>query len=200
VLVVLFALLPGLLLLTLGVLVLVFGHQPHDYVFGILIVCLAGTLGGGIAATFSYIRRTQSLARLQAEFDQNAAKGGRDGATFAIEVDGKYIGGCGLFGFSETDRTAELGIGIGDKAYWNKGYGREAVGLLLDYAFRLRNWRRVWLRVWGNNERGIRAYRACGFVEEGRLRDHVWSAGAYYDLVVMGILREEWEGRVEKQD
>jgi len=135
----------------------------------------------------------QSLARLQAEFDQNAAKGGRDGATFAIEVEGKVIGGCGLFGFSETDRTCELGIGIGDKAYWGQGYGREAVGMLLDYAFRLRNWRRVWLRVWGHNERAIRAYRACGFVEEGRLRDHVWSAGAYYDLVLMGILRDEWE-------
>jgi two-component system phosphate regulon sensor histidine kinase PhoR len=73
VLVVLFALLPGLLLLTLGVLVLVFGHQPHDYVFGILIVCLAGTLAGGIVATFSYIRRTQSLARLQAEFVQKVS-------------------------------------------------------------------------------------------------------------------------------
>jgi RimJ/RimL family protein N-acetyltransferase len=139
----------------------------------------------------------QSLARLQAEFDQNAAKGGRDGATFGIEVDGKLIGGCGLFGYSETDRTAELGIGIGDRAYWGQGYGREAVGLLLDYAFRLRNWRRVWLRVWGHNERAIRSYRACGFVEEGRLRDHVWSAGAYYDLVLMGILREEWESRKE---
>jgi RimJ/RimL family protein N-acetyltransferase len=137
----------------------------------------------------------QSLARLQAEFDQNAAKGGRDGATFGIEVGGKLIGGCGLFGFSETDRTAELGIGIGDKAYWNQGYGREAVGMLLEYAFRLRNWRRVWLRVWGHNERAIRSYHACGFVEEGRLRDHVWSAGAYYDLVLMGILRAEWENR-----
>ena len=40
--------------------------------------------------------------------------------------------------------------------------------------------------------RAIRAYRACGFVEEGRLRQHVWSDGAYIDLVYMGILREEW--------
>jgi RimJ/RimL family protein N-acetyltransferase len=135
----------------------------------------------------------QSLARLQAEFDANAAKGGRDGATFGIEVGGKLIGSCGLFGYSETDGHAELGIGIGDKTYWNQGYGREAVRLLLDYAFRLRNWRRVWLRVWGHNERAIRSYRAVGFVEEGRLRDHVWSAGRYYDLVLMGILRDEWQ-------
>jgi RimJ/RimL family protein N-acetyltransferase len=142
----------------------------------------------------------QSLARLQAEFDANAAKGGRDGATFAIVADGKCIGTCGLFGQSETDGHVELGIGIGDRAYWGRGYGRETVTLLLDYAFRLRNWRRVWLRVWGNNERAVRAYRACGFVEEGRLRSHVWSAGAYYDLILMGILRDEWAGRSTKDE
>lgn len=134
----------------------------------------------------------QSLARLQADYDREAGKGGRDDATFAIEVEGQMIGQCALFGFNSTDRTAELGITIGDREYWGRGYGREVVTLLLDYAFRLRNWRKVWLRVWGNNERAIRAYRACGFVEEGRLRAQVWSAGDYVDLVLMGVLRDEW--------
>src|SRR5689334_11537326 len=78
----------------------------------------------------------QSLARLQAEFDAKAATGGRDGATFAIVVDRRCIGTCGLFGQSETDGHVELGIGIGDQTYWNRGYGRETVTLLLDYAFR----------------------------------------------------------------
>jgi RimJ/RimL family protein N-acetyltransferase len=133
----------------------------------------------------------QSLARLQADFDREAAKGGRDGANFAIVADGTVIGQCGLHGFNDTDRTCELGITIGDKAYWGRGYGRDAVRLLVDYAFRLRNYRKVWLRVWGNNERAIRSYLACGFVEEGRLRRHVWSAGEYVDLVYMGVLRDE---------
>lgn len=136
----------------------------------------------------------QSLERLQAQFDQDSAKGGRDGAGFAIELDGLFIGQCGLHNFNETDRTAELGITIGDKAYWAQGYGRDAVRVLVEYAFRYRNLRKVWLRVWGNNERGIRSYRAAGFVEEGRLRRHVWSAGEYVDLVYMGILRDEWQG------
>jgi RimJ/RimL family protein N-acetyltransferase len=137
----------------------------------------------------------QSLERLQAEFDQDAAKGGRDGARFAIEADGIMIGQCGLSGFNETDRTTELGIAIGDRAYWGRGYGRDAVRVLVEYAFRYRNMRKVWLRVWGNNERGIRAYQAAGLVEEGRLRQHVWSAGEYVDLVYMGILRDEWRQR-----
>jgi hypothetical protein len=73
-------------------------------------------------------------------------------------------------------------------------------GLLLDYAFWIRNFRRVWLEVHAANERAIRAYRACDFVEEGRMREHVWLAGRYVDKVIMGVMREEWqEGRTVGQ-
>jgi RimJ/RimL family protein N-acetyltransferase len=143
----------------------------------------------------------QSLARLQAEFDQEAAKGGRDTTKFTIEVDGKCIGGCGLFNANTTAQTCELGIAIGDKDYWGRGCGRESIRLLLGYAFKYLNYRKVWLRVHAVNKRAIRAYQACGFVEEGRQRAHVWSNGAYDDLVLMGILREEWresEGGTEQ--
>ncbi len=135
----------------------------------------------------------QSLARLQAEYDADVGRGGRDGASFAIEADGQFIGQCALFQFNDVANTCALGITIGDKAYWGRGYGSDALRLLLDYAFRLRNIRRVHLTVNGTNERAIRAYRSCGFVEEGRLRAHVWSDGQYIDLVAMGLLRDEWE-------
>ena len=134
----------------------------------------------------------QTLARLQAEFDTRVSQGGRDDAGFAIVADGQLIGQCALYQFNATAHTCMLGITIGDKRYWGQGYGRDAVRLLLDYAFRLRNQHRVYLSVNGNNERAIRAYKACGFVEEGRLRSHVWSNGAYIDLIYMGILRAEW--------
>jgi RimJ/RimL family protein N-acetyltransferase len=137
----------------------------------------------------------QSLARLQAEFDQDAARGGRDTTRFAIEVEGKCIGACALFNVNAPSQTCELGIGIGVKEYWGRGYGRECVRLLLQYAFRYLNYRKVWLRVHAPNERAIRTYRACGFVEEGRQRAHVWRDGAYDDLVLMGILREEWHAQ-----
>lgn len=77
----------------------------------------------------------QSLARLQAEYDQAASKGGRDGMTFGIEVEGLCIGQCALFGVNWVARTAELGITIGDKKYWGQGHGRESVNLLVHYAF-----------------------------------------------------------------
>ena len=134
----------------------------------------------------------QSLARFEAEFEAEASKGGRDDAGFVIEVDGQCIGQCVLFNFDNVAHTCELGITIGDKAYWGQGYGRDALRVLLDYGFRLRNMRRVHLHVNGDNERAIRAYQACGFVEEGRLRQHVWSNGQYIDLLVMGLMRDEF--------
>ncbi|MBV7328498.1 GNAT family N-acetyltransferase [Chloroflexi bacterium TSY] len=135
----------------------------------------------------------QSLERLQAEYDAKASEGGRDGTVFAIEADNKFIGQCALFQFDHVARSCELGITIGDKEYWGRGYGREAIKLLLDYGFRSHNLHRIYLSVNGNNVRAIRAYQACGFVEEGRLRSHAWSDNAYVDLVYMGILRGEWE-------
>jgi RimJ/RimL family protein N-acetyltransferase len=114
---------------------------------------------------------------------------------FAIDVDDVLIGSCMLGHFDKTARVGELSITIGDKAYWGKGYGSEAVALLIEYAFVHRNLNRVWLGVSGDNERAIRAYARAGFVEEARLRDHMWMGGALRDMVVMGVLRPEWEAR-----
>jgi two-component system phosphate regulon sensor histidine kinase PhoR len=68
-----FAVLPGALLITVGILVLVFGHQAHDIVFGVLILSLTATFTAGIIATFMYVRRSTSLARLQTEFVQKVS-------------------------------------------------------------------------------------------------------------------------------
>jgi RimJ/RimL family protein N-acetyltransferase len=134
-----------------------------------------------------------SFERQRARFEREEREGRRDKTCFMIEVDGTAIGHCGLFHFDVAARHCELGIGIGEKDHWGRGHGREAVKLLLDYAFRIRNLRRVWLETHASNERAIRAYRACGFVEEGRMREHVWLAGRYVDNVIMGVMRDEWE-------
>ena len=123
---------------------------------------------------------------------ENLIKGG-DAIVFAIEADGEYIGNCELVEFNPINQTCKLGIQIGDRNYWGRSYGRDAVKLLLDYAFRYRNIRKVGLGVAANNERAIRCYHACGFVEEGRLRQEIWISGKYIDRILMGILRREWE-------
>lgn len=130
-------------------------------------------------------------ASVAAAYEQRRAS--TDSVNFAITANDaadRLIGQCGLFGHDQLGRTIELGITIGDRDYWGRGYGREAVGLLVDYAFDLRNLRKVHLSVHATNTRAIRSYTAAGFVEEGRLHAHVWSHGAYVDLVLMGRFRE----------
>src|SRR5688500_10481229 len=96
----------------------------------------------------------QSMARLMAEDDSNASHGGGDDAGFAIEVDGMLIGVCALFAFDNTAHTFELGITIGYPEFWGRGYGREAIQILVNYGFHYRNAHKIWLRVHGVNERG----------------------------------------------
>lgn len=113
----------------------------------------------------------------------------------AQKEDGAYLGQIDLFSLQQVDRHAELGIVIGEAKHRGKGYGREAIGLLLGYAFDHCNLNRVHLTALADNLQGIRCYEACGFVREGVLRQHSYMNGAYRDLVQMGVLREDWRKR-----
>lgn len=135
--------------------------------------------------------RAYTGERTRADY-QNGLKDDPGKAFFAIEADGKYIGNCGLMGLGDPHGSAELGIVIGDRAYWGRGYGREAVCLLLRYGFHYLGLRRIVLTTHAKNLRAIRCYLACGFVEDGRPRKAIWVEGEYLDVVNMSILREEW--------
>lgn len=118
-----------------------------------------------------------------------------DPSKFVIVVDTTIIGSIGLHTKRRQAGSTSLGIAIYHPDYLGKGYGREAIGLLLDWAFRIQNWRRVWLQALATNERAIRSYRACGFVHEGLMREDAFYNGQYVDVVVMGMLRSEWDAR-----
>jgi diamine N-acetyltransferase len=133
------------------------------------------------------------LAKFEKDFDKRLDE--EEHARFVIEADGKIIGGCGLHHRNRRQGTSQFGIGIYDREYVGKGYGRDAINVLLDWAFRIQNYRRIWLETLAVNERALRSYRACGFVEEGRLRDHAYFDGAYVDVVLMGLLRPAWDAR-----
>jgi RimJ/RimL family protein N-acetyltransferase len=104
-----------------------------------------------------------------------------------------HIGNLGLFDIDSRARTAEVGISIGEKAYWDQGYGTKAMGLLLKHGFETLNLNRIALRVFANNPRAIRCYEKVGFVQEGRLRQAHFHAGDYVDILWMSILRHEWD-------
>ena len=133
----------------------------------------------------------EPLASWEAHFDKHAAD--EDQGRFVIEAEGALIGTIGLNHPDRRSGTSELGIGIYDPDYLGKGYGRDAIRVILEWGFRIQNFRRIWLSVTSDNVRAIRSYAACGFVEEGRQREHVFAAGQYVDLVHMGLLRSEWQ-------
>lgn len=111
----------------------------------------------------------------------------------------KLIGNCGVFDIEMIHRSAELGIMIGDRAEWNKGYGAETMTLLLRHCFGTLNLHRAFLRVYADNVRAVRSYEKAGFVLEGRLREAVYKHGRYDDVLLMSVLRSEWDSRKKEK-
>jgi RimJ/RimL family protein N-acetyltransferase len=128
---------------------------------------------------------------------ENALEGKPGEKLFVIEekTDGTYLGGCSLFRIDDRSRNAELGIIIGNKDYWGKGYGEDAIRVLLRLAFGRMNMHRIYLRVMDYNKRGIRCYEKVGFVHEGAEREQHYFEGKYHDMLRMGILRSEFAMR-----
>ncbi len=119
----------------------------------------------------------------------------KDSYFFVIRnlADDRLIGTIGLDGFDWAARHAWVGIGLGERDFWGKGYGTDAMRVLLRYAFQELNLNRVNLNVFEYNERAQKSYLKCGFTEEGRLRQVMLREGRRWDIIFMGILKSEWE-------
>lgn len=117
---------------------------------------------------------------------------------FAIRAlaDGILLGTVGLTNIEWKNGVCELSIGISDPEQWGKGYGREAMGLVLRVAFHELNLHRVGLGVFAYNRRARALYESMGFVLEGTERERIRRDGARHDLLFYGLLRHEWEGLV----
>ena len=105
------------------------------------------------------------------------------------------IGLIGLDGIQWVRGDAWVGIGLGEREYWGEGYGTDAMGILLRYAFEELNLHRLSLSVFEYNSRAIRSYEKAGFVIEGRVRQFLNRDGRRYDMIFMGILLDEWKER-----
>jgi RimJ/RimL family protein N-acetyltransferase len=109
-----------------------------------------------------------------------------------IETD-QLIGTCQLHSIDVVSRSAELQIRLGEVETRNKGYGTEAIRLLLKFGLRDLNLHRIYLHVFATNMPAIRVYEKSGFVREGLLRQAVYLNGRYEDIVLMSILRDEFK-------
>lgn len=114
--------------------------------------------------------------------------------TFLIEIyDKTAIGYCGLMGVEPVSRRAELFIRIGYKEKQGQGYGKETLKSLLSFAFEDLNLNRLFITVFTDNTKAIALFEMLGFKKEGTLRSHQYAQGQYKNMVMMGLLRAEWE-------
>jgi len=107
-------------------------------------------------------------------------------------ADDTLIGEINLEVVNWSVRDAFVGLSIGERQNWGKGYGTEMMNLMLQFAFLEVNLQRVTLTVFDYNPRAIRAYEKAGFRHEGRMRQFLNKEGQRWDMLFMGILREEW--------
>lgn len=109
---------------------------------------------------------------------------------FAIEtIEGEHIGNCTYYGIDEAKGEAELGIMIGNRGYWDKGYGADAVATLVNHIFQQTQLNRIYLKTLDSNARAHRCFQKCGFTPCGELKKDG------YSFVLMELTRQEWQKR-----
>ncbi len=111
----------------------------------------------------------------------------------------EFLGAVWLRGFGGSMGGPELAIFLGPSVNWSRGFGSDAVGAILDLAFGSLPEHRVWLYTAAANLRAQRAFEKVGFVREGVMREHSIARGKRVDMVLMAVLRQEWEALGRKR-
>lgn len=148
------------------------------------------------AGSEAYLYNNTPLEMMEAYYEKNLTTVDKnDGCVFSVYAlhDGKHIGKCDYRDVNIITRTATIGLSIGEKDYWNQGYGSDVIKTLIRHLFNSLNLRRVQLDTWSGNERAIRVYQKCGFEIEGRLKENEYVDGKYYDTIIMGLLRSNFK-------
>jgi RimJ/RimL family protein N-acetyltransferase len=141
-----------------------------------------------------YLPMTETMEEKWIEEAASGQNGTR--VHFVIEaIEGnatKTIGSIGLNKIDYRCQTAELGIAIGEKEYWSKGYGTEAARLLINYGFNQLNLNRIGSCVFAPNKRSLKMHQQLGFIKEGQKRQAFFKNGQFMDEVLFGLLKKEW--------
>jgi RimJ/RimL family protein N-acetyltransferase len=124
---------------------------------------------------------------------EDMASGNTHHYAIVLQDDDLLIGGISLDSVDHRSRKAELGIFIGEEEYRGRGYGTEAIGLILHYGFLTLNLHNIMLCVHGDNTQGITCYLKNGFKEFGCRRESHFKDGRYVDTIYMDILATEWQ-------
>ena len=144
-----------------------------------------------------YLMMYRPLTREMEEDWFNSLKNREDFFIFAIllfnqdEIE-KLLGNCSI-DVDWKNRVGTCGIIIGEKTYQGKGYGTEAMELLVNYGFNTLNLNRIQLETFSFNIRALKSYQKVGFKEEGIRRQAIYVNGEYHDAIMLGILKNEYQ-------
>lgn len=160
-----------------------------------------GWFNDSLTTSFVTMRAPMSLAMEEQWFEGMLQRQGKDGYHFVMcrLDDGKPIGTIGLFELDLTNGSAGIGITIGERSLWGRGYGTDAMHALLDFGFGQLRLERMWLDVYDFNVRARRSYDKAGFVLEGTRRRAMFKRGRYHDVHLMSILRDEWAAQERRR-
>lgn len=144
-----------------------------------------------------YLLMFEPMSKAQEERWFESTLDRRDDYLFAIEAhidDGwTHVGNVGLHQVDGKNRSAVFGIALGEKDYWGRGYGTDAVRTMLRFAFHELNLHRVELEVFDYNPRAMHCYKRAGFRHEGTRRQCFFHSGRYHDSHLMAILADEFQ-------
>ena len=131
---------------------------------------------------------TTTFSRYLSDFAGELRYSSSNGHRFAVEtLDGKHIGNCSYYSIDNTKGEAELGIVIGSRDYWDKGYGADTVTTLVSYIFHQTNLKRIYLKTLDSNIRAQKCFKKCGFTSYG----HLVRDGFRFTLMEMN--RKQWQ-------
>ena len=137
---------------------------------------------------------TMPFTRYRSDYAEELREQYTASCRFAIETkDGKHIGNCAYYNINERHGDTELGIMIGDRDYWDKGYGTDIVSTLLDYIFVNTRLKRVYLKTLALNFRAQKCFRKAGF------KPYVRMVKDGHDFLFMEILRSHWVNLQKKR-
>lgn len=151
--------------------------------------------------SFLNMRAPMSEAMEEKWFEGMVERQGKEQFHYVICLleNDRPIGSLSLFAVDYVNGNAGIGISIGEKSLWGKGYGTDAMNALLDFGFGMLRLERMWLEVYVFNTRARRSYDKSGFVLEGVVRHGVFKQGRYIDVELMSILRDEWAALPRKK-
>jgi RimJ/RimL family protein N-acetyltransferase len=150
-------------------------------------------LGSG---TDSALQNNNPLEKLEAHYENNLTnhhlwEHGRVFSVYTLASD-THIGKCDYRDINPITRAATIGLAIGDRSFWGKGYGPDIVHALTRHLFNTLNLERIQVDTWSGNTQAVRCYEKVGFQVEGRLRNNEFVNGSYYDTIIMGLLRSDY--------